>query len=178
MLTYLLNHREYLEAADQLAPNRLLFNGLAFYTLGKILNHDQAVKVASSFINAAVQQVHQEGYFIESGGFDSSYNGVATALGLRLLLMGYDKDNLDTVSRKAILWQKSRISETGEILTTGNSRVKPSGGGESFLGRTKDVDAGHTVEAFMLASQFFSDQESVELASNVLTHYREQSQKQ
>ena len=170
-LEYLLQNQEYLKAADRHAPNRLLFDGLAFYSLGKILNNEEAISVAESFVGSAAKQVHENGYFIENGGFDSSYNGVAVALGLRLLMMGYEKDQLDTVCQKAIMWQRDKISDTGEIITVGNTRVNPHGGGESFLGRVKDVDVGHTVEAFLLASQWLENEKYTQLAEDILKYY-------
>jgi hypothetical protein len=170
-LDYLLEHQELLQAADRRAPNRLLFDALAFHTLGKILHDEQAIKIASRIVGTALKQVHQDGYFIEGSGFDSSYNGVATALGFRLVLMGYGDDHLDAVCRKAVRWQRTRVAETGEIITRGNSRVDPDGQGESFLGRTKDIDVAHTVEAFMLASLQMDDTEYQDLARRVLAHY-------
>lgn len=171
-LEYLIAHQKYLEAADKVAPNRLLFNALAFTTLGKILSHDEALKLGSSFVSKAVKQVHlEDGYFIEGGGFDSSYNAVATALAFRLLLINYRQHDLQQICENAIGWQKGRILSSGNVLTEGNARVRPGNSGESFLGREKDVDVGHVVEAFMLASMTFSDKESETLALKVIRFY-------
>ncbi len=171
-LDYLLKHQARLEAVDQHAPNRLLFNALAFKTLGKILNRNEAARVGSSFVAKAVKQVHpRDGYFIEGGGFDSSYNAVATALALRLLLIGHDKHDLRSISANAVRWQKSRVAITGKVLTEGNTRVRPGKSGESFLGRKKEVDVGHVVEAFMLASRSLTDTASSTLALKVISYY-------
>lgn len=171
-LSYIMKHCEQLKIIDRAAPNRLLFNGLALYSIGKILSNEKALEAASEFIALATSQVHEEGYFIEGGGFDSSYNGVAAALAWRLLLMGYSKAELGPICVKAINWQKGRITDEGKIRTDGNTRVNPGGDGESFLGRTKDVDVAHTIEALLLAAQYMDNAKYGNLASRVYDHYR------
>lgn len=171
-LSFLIEHERYLEAADQQAPNRLLFDAIAYITLGKLLNDDAAAKIGSTFVDKALDQINPiDGYFVEGGGFDSSYNGVATALAIRLLMLEHRNDKLESICLRAIRWQKDRIFTSGEISTEGNSRVRPGKSGESFLGREKDVDVGHTVEALMLASHQFSSREYIELATLVVEYY-------
>ena len=171
-LSFLIEHEMYLEAADRKAPNRLLFNAIAYTTLGKLLDDDAAVKIGSSFADKALKQIDpQDGHFIEGGGFDSSYNGVATALALRLLMLEYRNDKLESICLQAIRWQKGRILSSGEISTEGNRRVRPGKSGESFLGQEKGVDVGHTVEAFMLASHQFSSREFNDLATQIVEYY-------
>ena len=169
---YLLRHRSHLLSADSFAPNRLLFNAIAFAALGRIQHDEAAVKVSIEFIRLVVSQIHEDGYFIEGGGFDSSYNGVAAALAFRLLLMGYTDDDLADISINAIRWQQQRVLRSGEISTVGNSRVTSTDGGESFLGRKKDVDAGHTVEAFTLAAHYLNDSTYIDLAQQIVGFYR------
>jgi len=136
------------------------------------LNNDEAREVATSFVAKATKQVNEKhGYFIEGGGFDSSYNAVATALALRLLLIGYGGHDLHLICTNAIRWQSERVFDSGEVSTEGNTRVRPGKSGESFLGREKDVDVGHVVEAFMLASQVLSDQTLDKLAMSVVRFY-------
>ena len=173
-LAFLLRHKVILFKADSRAPNRLLFNALAFYTLGQWLDHPSALTTADEFINLALSQVHPEGYFIEGGGYDSSYNGVATALCYRLLLLGHPHPALPDRCQAALNWQQSRVLPSGEISTTGNSRVNSRGQGESFMGRKKDVDVGHTTEALMLAALYHKDASLIIQARQILSHYLKQ----
>lgn len=76
-----------LDAADANAPNRLLFDALAFISLGEALGDAGAVGIGRRYESSALALQAPEGYFIEGGGFDSSYNGVALAVGYRLLLI-------------------------------------------------------------------------------------------
>ncbi|MEN7341963.1 MAG: hypothetical protein AAAFM81_03440 [Pseudomonadota bacterium] len=171
--------RQYLEksepvlmAADKHAPNRLLFNAIAIYTLNALLSDGASVQVADRYLALALGQVNQEaGYFIEGGGYDSSYNAVAAALALRLVLTAYPSAELQPIAASAIEWQRSRIDERGEVSTVGNARVRPGQGGESFMGREKDVDVKHVVDAFMTASLVFEDPELIEVAQRIVTHY-------
>lgn len=171
-LEYLLAQQERLLAVDRQAPNRLLFNSLAFHGLSQLLGSQAAAEAADRFLQLAKGQAHAAGYFIEGGGYDSSYNGVATALCFRLLLMEYPDPTLTVVCDRALAWQVARILPRGEIDTTGNSRVRSDGTGEAFLGRVKDVDAAHTIEALMLASVLFPDRGYRAQAAQVLAHYR------
>jgi len=171
-LRYLVEHQQQLELADRRAPNRLLFDAIAYVTLGILLDDDDALSIGSAFVTNALAQVHhEEGYFIEGNGHDSSYNGVATALALRLLMIQPQQVKHESVSLQAIDWQTTRINASGAISTAGNSRVRPGGGGESFLGREKDVDVGHTVEALMLASHLFSNRAYGDLAMRVIGYH-------
>ncbi|MEM9644455.1 MAG: hypothetical protein AAF989_05640 [Planctomycetota bacterium] len=169
-LNRLLANKAVLAEYDSVAPNRLLFDAVAFHTLGTLLDNQNALSASREFVNKAFRLVDAEGYFIEKGGYDSSYNGVATALALRLQLMNALPPH-SQVPAKAIAWQVTRIRDDGMILTAGNTRVNEVGG-ESFLGRKKDVDVAHTVEALLFHSVAADRSESVQRARAVVNHYR------
>ncbi len=174
-LEYLIRHKETLIRADATAPNRLLFDAIAFQTLAVTLNSERAFKLSRRFSNRALRLFDEEhGHFIEAGGYDSSYNGVATALALRFVLLGTDHRELATAAKRALNWQLSRILPSGEVSVTGNTRVKRGSSGETFLGRKKDVDVGHTIEALMLGSMMYADPHYEAGARRVLQHYRRQ----
>ena len=147
-LDLLLKQRSRLVRADENAPNRLLLDALALMAGGELVDHDGAVVAGREFLDAALGLVHDEGYFIEGGGFDSSYNGVAIAIAYRIERF-FPDDRLAKTADRAMSWQHSRIARSGEILTEGNARVH--GKGEAFLGRRKDVDVAFTLEAMALA---------------------------
>ncbi len=168
-LESLKSKRALLERGDARAPNRLLFDALAYRTLGKLLEDDDALNLAKSFQTAALRSQHLEGYFIEGTGFDSSYNGVACAVGYRLLLCDPANEPLQNALKHAIVWQKSKVLDSGEISTEGNHRVRP--GGESFLGTEKQVDVMHSVEAFILASIFDETETYLQTASKIISFY-------
>lgn len=170
MIEYLKKENESLLEGDRAAPNRLLFDALAFQSMGAIVQDSAARDLAQVFVAKAKSLVHSDGYFIEGGGYDSSYNGVATALALRLYLIGRD-ESLKEISERAVVWQVGRIDQKGAISTEGNSRVKESGG-ETFLGRIKDVDVGYTVELLMLGELALEESALREHAMKVIEHYR------
>ncbi|MGL1889377.1 MAG: hypothetical protein OCD76_22875 [Reichenbachiella sp.] len=176
MLTYLKNSEDLLNTVDATAPNRLLFNAIAFYSLGIYLDDQEAKNIGIEFANSALSQIDQtEGYFIEGGGWDSSYNGVAIKLGFELFtLIGVDadqatKDELQQALSCATHWQKSRVISTGEISTEGNTRVYP--GGENFLGKEKEVDVKKTIQAFFYMSSLSAENEYEALAQQVIEFY-------
>jgi hypothetical protein len=168
-LAYLKTHQSKLQHADARAPNRLLFNALAFRSLGVLLQDAAALDTARGFIGAALALQSPEGYFVEGGGFDSSYNGVAVAVGYRLLAMDPEDPALASALAQASDWQAGRIARDGAISTQGNARVYP--GGEHFLGKAKAVDAAHTVEAMMLAAAQRDDPRLLDAARRVADFY-------
>jgi len=73
MLDYLKSSADQLRVVDANAPNRLLFNAIAFYSLGTILNDDDAKNLGIDFAELALMQRDTSaGYFIEGGwlGFE------------------------------------------------------------------------------------------------------------
>ncbi len=60
-------------------------------------------------------------------------------------------------------------ASTGEVLTTGNTRVYP--GGESFLGQPKIIAVGDIVMAFNYYYQLSGDTSVKSTADKVLAYY-------
>lgn len=172
-LDYLIANKEILLRYDATAPNRLLFDALAYYALGKYLSRADAITLAQTFIDAALAQTDgEQGYFIEGGGWDSSYNGVAIKLAMELYLLSEEdelKDKLKEHILPASIWQISRIQQNGEVSTEGNTRVYV--GGEAFLGREKGVDYAKTVKAIYYLGVLTGKQELIDVAEQVLAFY-------
>ncbi|MEM1441408.1 MAG: hypothetical protein AAGF67_03645 [Verrucomicrobiota bacterium] len=167
-LAALIEDAPLLRKADLHAPNRLLFDAAAFLSLGRLLEDANAIATGEEFLALALEAIHEDGYFIEGGGADTSYNGVAAAILLRIAAMNHSEDLLEK-GLTSVAWQTTRISPEGEISTEGNTRVRP--GGEAFLGKEKDVDVGHSLEALIFASALSGDQELLATARKVLSFY-------
>ena len=172
-LNFLKSKTDLLKQIDALAPNRLFFDALAFYAMGRYLNDSEAMKTGLLFAGLAVAKKQPEGYFLEGTGFDSSYQGVGLANGFRLLsILKTDEplrqslyDNLACGTS----WETTRIKSTGEIDTAGNSRVYA--GGESFLGVEKQV-AYTSVLLALWNMYYYSGKENYNtLANKVLEFY-------
>lgn len=172
-LLYLLSQKEILKIYDQNAPNRLLFDALAYYSLGTYLNNEEAKSVGIDFIELALAKQDELGYLIEGDGFDSSYNGVSLRLGIILLGIVDPTDAIYTKLQQAIIccasWQASRILPTGEINTEGNTRVYP--GGEDFLGEEKQVAWIDTLLSFYFMSYLTGQSTYLNLAERIKSYY-------
>lgn len=174
LLSNLKSNLELIQEYDRASPNRLFFDALAFYTLGEYLDDNDAQETGLGLASHAMSLREQTaGYFIEAGGWDSSYNGVALKLGFELYtLLGIEAElhNLlnDGLSCSAD-WQSSRVLESGEISTEGNTRVYP--GGESLGGREKQVDVEKTVYSFYYMAALANDQTYADLSQQVLEFY-------
>jgi hypothetical protein len=173
-LNYLKSQTQVLKDYDRAAPNRLLFDALAFYATGLFLNDADAKTIGLEFIRLALAQQDPAGYFIEGGGYDSSYNGVSTRLGLVLLaILPKDSPQYAPVQKAlgcAIPWQAARVNSSGEISLQGNTRVFP--GGEQFLGEEKQVAWIDTLLTFYFTAAFSADTSYETLAKRVESFYQ------
>ncbi len=171
---WLATKKEILEIADGHAPNRLLFNALSFYSLAVWLDDTTLQTIGISFAEQAISKKHPNGYFIEGGGWDSSYQGVAINVGFSLYSLLPDsepiKPNVWECLSCATDWQKSRIRTTGEISSEGNTRVYP--GGESFLGNEKAIDWIDTMVGFFMMGYYSNDQSYEIKATEVKDFYQ------
>jgi hypothetical protein len=172
-LSYLKTKKTLLKQIDADAPNRLFFDALAFYAMGKYLNDPDAMKTGVDFANLALTKQQPEGFFVEGTGFDSSYQGVGIAMGFRLLsILKSDEPIRQILYDKlacATRWEMSRIKPTGEISTEGNSRVHA--GGETFLGKEKQVAYTSVLIALWNMYYYSGKEEYNEFANKVLVFY-------
>jgi hypothetical protein len=172
-LNYMKTKAEVLQAYDATAPNRLLFDAVAFYSMGLYLNDAEAKAIGLDFMQRAIAMQHESGYFIEGDGFDSSYNGVALRLGFSLLALLPPTDSTTSALAKclacAVRWQTSRVTSAGEILLDGNTRVYP--GGEEFLGVEKQVAWVDTLMSLYFAYALSGDDGFIRIAEAVEDYY-------
>ncbi len=142
-LPWLDAQEEVLRRADGQAPNRLLFDARAFSTCGAFARLPRR-PTAARFIDLALATQREDGVFVEGGGADTSYQGVAIAIGADLLAADAAPcEALRAPVLRAALWLGGRVDSSGRINSTGNTRT--CGGGESFLGRPKDLDLSHAL---------------------------------
>ncbi|MEI6142807.1 MAG: hypothetical protein WCP85_26260 [Mariniphaga sp.] len=172
-LNYLKSKAALLKQIDANAPNRLFFDALAFYSMGKYLNDNSAMNIGIDFANLALAKKQPEGYFLEGTGYDSSYQGVGIAIGFRLLsVLKSDEPIRQTLYNNlacATRWEMSRIKTTGEISTEGNSRVYS--GGETFLGKEKQVAYSNVIVAMWNMYYYSGKEEYNDFANKVLAFY-------
>ena len=173
-LTWLMGQQKALRHYDRNTTNRQFFDVVACYFAGKALNRKDAIKMGEDLAQAALQQQTEQGFFLEEGGYDSSYQAVS----LRLALLLYTHLEPDAVSlqqdlwmaiEKGIHWQLDHILPTGEVSTAGNTRVYS--GGEKYYGREKKVDFKEVILALNFYSQLSGDRLAQIAADRVLTFY-------
>ena len=139
-----------------------------------LFDREDAQQLGALFVQEALKLTDLTiGYFIEGGGWDSSYNGVAAMLALEILAIGNgegeETGELETCVTNAMNWQVSRISSSGAISTEGNTRVYE--GGETFLGEEKGVDYAKTVRSLYYLGALAESAEMVALGDQVLAYY-------
>jgi hypothetical protein len=168
-VNWLLSQSEILRNYDRRVPNRLLFDALAFQACGSLTSNEQAKKAASEFVEAAINLLNSEGYFLEGGGWDTSYQAVAINVGKDLLLAGFDSKKLEETLYKAALWLANRVDSKGRVNSAGNKRTCE--GGESFLGKPKKIALDEVIMSLVYLGVMNSDQELLGAARRVSKWY-------
>jgi len=135
-LAWLKGHADTLKAADQSAPNRLLFDARSFAACGALASDKAARELALDFLSRARAQQRADGVFVEGGGADTSYQAVNLDVGSDLLpfLEGQGAD-WDLALDRGARWLAGRTCSDGSIDSAGNTRT--CDGGEQFLGEPK-----------------------------------------
>ncbi len=180
MLNYLKMQEATLLTYDRNAPNRLLYDAVAYYSLGVYLNDDAAKILGAGFVQRALAMRDSSEYFLEGGGYDTSYQGVNLIVGLRLFLMLPADSPLRPQLWDALScgcqWQATRVMASGEISTVGNRRVYP--GGETFLGSEKSIAYTETVKSFLHLHYLTGDRNWYDLAMKIANYYGDLSKTQ
>jgi biotin operon repressor len=157
-ISWLARNSDPLLAVDRAAPNRLLYDALAFQSCGALVGDAHGMAQSRTFVAAALAQLRDDGVFVEQGGHDTSYQAVSVRLALDVLLSGYtgeDAAALQGAWLNGARWLSGRIMADGRIDSSGNTRT--CGGGESFLGRRKRVSPPSVYAALIYAAELSSD---------------------
>jgi hypothetical protein len=140
--------------------------------MGQILNDDDSKSAGIDFLKKALSKQHEKGYFLEKNGYDSSYQVVSLVQGFQLINKmdsGPVFDELSDALIKGSCWQASRILQSGEISTKGNSRVYK--GGEEFLGQEKTLDSKSSYYSMVSAYLYTNDSRFLEYAIKIQKYY-------
>lgn len=173
-LDWLLTQQGLMMLADWDLPNHLAYNADGLYFVGQLLDRADAIDAGHAFVDPVLANQWGNGVLPENGGYDSSYQSVTL---YRLLLLFLRVDPADGEFRQAlwtaidrgIAWELTRILPTGEVDTTGNSRVHP--GGDKILGVEKNVAYVNTVMALTFYGILARRPSIVTTANRVATYY-------
>lgn len=173
-LDWLLPQQQVIGRADLKLTNHMLYDATGFYLTGSVLGRQDAMATGRLFADTALARQWENGVLPENGGYDSSYQGVTL---FRLMLFYLHVDPADTALRqhlwsaieRGIAWELTRVLPTGEIDTTGNSRVYP--GGDKILGVEKSVAFVNTAMALHYYGIVAGDPAATATADTVITFY-------
>jgi hypothetical protein len=154
-----------LQAYDGRAPNRLLFDGLAFHACGVLAGDERARSLAASFVGLALTTFDPRGFFVEDGGHDTNYQAVAIQQGNELIVAGFADARLREALARAAGWLGARVRDDGRVDSSGNTRT--CGGGESFLGEPKRISLVAVFAAMVYAGQRAQDAALLRAAERV-----------
>jgi len=168
-IDWLLSQQETLLKYDHRTPNRLLFDALAFQACGVLTHNKPSIKATSAFVQKAIQLLSSEGYFIEGGGWDTSYQAVSINVGKDVLLAGFQSTELETSLYQATVWLEKRIDNNGRVNSSGNKRTCE--GGESFLGNPKKIALDDVFMSLAFLGMMKQDQKLLDAAKRISKWY-------
>jgi hypothetical protein len=167
-LTWLVTQSANLQEVDGRAPNRLLYNALAYHACGSLVGDRQAATTADGFVDRALSQVRTDGVFVERSGSDTTYQGVSLRLALDLQLTGYRSDKAEQLAQmrqRGARWLAGRIMADGRIDSSGNTRT--CAGGERFLGVEKKAWPPGIFAALIYEGLLTNDLEIIDAAERL-----------
>jgi len=172
-LEWLLPRKDTLWAKAKSAPNRLVFDALAFELNGIVLNNKSYQETGDWFVREYLKSQRPDGVFVEHGGHDSSYQA-AGMLKVQIYALYCDdlalRDQINAAVHKGIAWEKTRILDTGEVSITGNTRT--GNRQEKFAGEYKVVSYPEVVECLLYYAKLNGDSRSEALARKVTDYAR------
>ena len=152
------------------AVNRVFIAAKAFGTCGQVLNDASLVATSRRLVTEALRQRDEEGVFLEHGGRDSSYNAV-TLLFAQVLALHVPMPELDEALKKAARWQISRILDSGEVDTRGNTRTGV-GKEPGYNGQPKGINHNEVILALALHGIVHRNSQALDAAGRVMAWTR------
>jgi len=159
-------YQERLKREDADAPNRLLFDALAFGLSGVLTGDEELQQTGRRFVDLAMQKYRAcDGVFLEKGGHDSSYQAVA-ALKLQIWTLYFPDPKLAEAADRAVRWELGRVLPDGRIDVAGNTRTGL--GQEKWMGRDKDVNRSEITLCLLYHYARTGDQASLSAARRIV----------
>jgi hypothetical protein len=155
---------------DADAPNRLLFDALAFGLSGVLAGDDELKQLGRRYVDLAMTHYREsDGVFLEKGGHDSSYQAVA-ALKLQVWTLYFPDKKLDAAIEKSVRWELGRVGPDGRVDTTGNTRTGQ--GQEHWMGHEKDTNLSEITLCLLYHYARTGDQKSLNAARRIVESRR------
>jgi hypothetical protein len=140
----MLQGKDVLVTREEPATNRYFIDALGYALSGLLVGDPALVDAGAYFVDLGLKKQQPDGYFLEAGGADTSYNVVAI-----LMMQVYDlyipTPGIEAALPRAVAWELARLAPTGEIDVAGNSRTGL--GQEIYFGKAKEVNYGEAVLA-------------------------------
>ncbi|MCE5267688.1 MAG: hypothetical protein LLG00_07365 [Planctomycetaceae bacterium] len=160
-------YQERLKREDADAPNRLLFDGLAYGLSGILADDNELKQLGRRFVDLAMTQFRAtDGVFLEKGGHDSSYQAVA-ALNLQVWLLYFPDKRLADAAAAAVRWERARIKPDGQVDVTGNSRTGLRQ--EQWMGHPKGVNLSQITLCLLYDYARTGNQQSLDAARRIVS---------
>jgi hypothetical protein len=172
-LTWLLAQRDLLRT-DNSASNRTITHALSYYFMGRALERRDAMNTGREIFREAIAAQTPDGVFLESHGFDSSYQAVNVLFCefMYLNLASRDGDlaqpTWDAI-RRGVARELPSVEPSGEVSTAGNTRVRANG--EVYVGHVKGVNSKQVLAALGYYAVMAGDADALATTRRVYHFY-------
>ncbi len=159
-------YQERLKREDAEAPNRLLFDALAYGLSGLLADDDELKQVGRRFVDLAMTRYRpSDGVFLEKGGPDSSYQAVS-ALKLQVWAIHFPDKELEAAIDRAVHWEVGRVGPDGQVDVAGNTRTGL--GQEQWMEHEKGVNLSEITLCLLYHYARTGDRQSLAAAQRIL----------
>jgi hypothetical protein len=160
------SNRSYLKREDADAPNRLLFDALAYGLSGVLTDDEELKNVGRRFVDLAMKQYRErDGVFLEKGGHDSSYQAVA-AEKLEIWTLYFPDKRLEAAVERAVRWEMGRVADDGGVDVTGNTRTGLEQ--EIWMGHPKGVNLSEVTLCLLYRYARTGDKDALAAARRIV----------
>lgn len=133
--------QKFFKVVDQ--SSQLAFVAGAIHQVGLLSDDAVLVQVARDEVQSIIDRQFENGAFVEKGGTDTAYqmNTLELMIAYNAALPpGEWRDTVALSNQKGIEWFMSRVSTSGKIDTTGNTRTEPCGKTKGYFPKGLDID--------------------------------------
>ena len=154
--------------------NRLAIASAAYLLVGSWLGDPAGMQVGATMAHEVTSRLTPDGVIPENGGYDSSYQSVSLLhlYWIDLHVLAQEPALTTPVEQaisKGIARQLQNVMSTGQISTTGNTRVYC--GGETFRGKAKGGDYKDLVIVLTYESAQASNPTELQSAQSIAAFY-------
>jgi hypothetical protein len=143
-----------MEQADGTTANRIFGDAKALLLSGEVAGNVSVYNAGLQLLNYGLGMETPDGVFLENGGHDAGYQALSIMELTEIAILTNNPSAIAALG-PAVAWEESRISPSGVINQTGDTRTD---GEETFAGQPKGINYVEVSRGLGLYGAYANDQ--------------------